>query len=74
MKKSWQMTSPVKGKHNVVFQMISTSEELPDGIAMIKEINLQYGDESVANAKEIQRLKQGLKELRHKADHTPIMK
>jgi len=74
IKKSWQMTSLVKGKRNVVFQMISTSEELPEGIAMIKEINLQYGDVPVENVKEIQRLKQELIALRQKADKTPIMK
>lgn len=74
MEKFWAIEIPVKGLHHLIFQMINTTGEVPDGVAMIREINLEYRNSEDKNSKELQRLQDELKELRLKADQTPIMK
>ena len=72
--KSWDINIPVSGIHNLVFQMISTTEDLPEGIAMIREIQLGYPDQSAEESAEADRIREELKKLRLQGDQTPIMK
>lgn len=70
--KTWPLDQ-ITGKHDLIFQMVNTTGNVPDGIAMIKKIRLEYKDERYDNQQLIS-VQHQLMELEKNADLTPIMK
>jgi len=70
---SWEVDVPDHAVHDLIFQLINVTGELPDGIISIKEITLDYDIETFQSPKLLS-LQEQLKELRRNADFTPIMK
>ena len=71
-KKTWKLDQQLTGKHDLVFHMVNTTGNAPDGIAMIKQIRLEYPDENFNSP--LLNLQAQLIENRSKADLTPVMK
>ena len=64
--------TPTTGKHDLVFDLINTTGEIPEGSVTILSIELHYDSKYVSNEK-INEYKADLSGLRSKADYTPIM-
>lgn len=68
----WDFNQQLSGAHHLIFKIVNTTGEAPDGIATIKHIRLDY-DNRVMQDPRLLSLQNQLIELRKKADHTPIM-
>jgi hypothetical protein len=60
------------GKHDLVFELINTTDKIPDGLVSIGVIELHYKDKYLS-ASTLRKQKEELFSLRFKADRTPIM-
>jgi hypothetical protein len=73
--KAWQIKTmsipPQSGQHDLVFEIINTTGELPEGIVLFKDFELIYKN-SVTNP-QIQQQQQEILALRQKAELTPIL-
>lgn len=72
-KRTWEAEQPLTGKHDLIFEMVNTTGNAPDGIAMIKMIQLEYENDKYQN-RELTSLQRQLLERRKKSDRTPVMK
>ena len=71
--RTWPVETPVTGTHDLIFQMVNTTGNAPDGIAMIKKIRLEYDHNKYLDP-ELSKLQEQLMQIRSKADKTPVMK
>ena len=72
-RKSWSLDQQFEGEHNLVFHIVNTTGNAPDGITMIRRIRLDYQQENY-NDPQLISLQKQLIEQRSKADLTPVMK
>jgi hypothetical protein len=71
--KTWSLDQKLQGEHDLVFHIVNTTGNAPDGITMIRRIRLEYQNENYSLSRLID-LQQKLIEARNKADLTPVMK
>ncbi len=62
----------ITGQHSLFFELLNTTDEIPDGNVVVGEIELHYENKYQAIAK-LEEHKKELIQLRKKADYTPIM-
>ena len=65
--------SPTTGNHDLIFEIINTTGNIPEGMLSLGSIELHYKDKFIATAP-LNSYKDQLLELRSKADQTPIMR
>ena len=70
---SWEIQQQITGEHDLIFQMVNTTGEAPDGIAMIKKARLEFEHQKYQD-KQLMAWQNQLMELRKNADRTPVMK
>lgn len=70
---SWDLDHQLSGSHHLIFRLVNTTGEAPDGIVAIKNVRLEYEDEKLQQP-ELKELQKQLIKLREQADYTPVMK
>jgi len=71
-KETWSLDHQLSGNHHLLFKLVNTSGEAPDGIAVIGKIRLEYQDKY--RDQRLQQLQRALIELKKEPVETPVMR